>query len=228
MIIFEAPKNYHEMLNKIGWYTFVGIFIATIMGVNANATIKDILEKSSLGLKFEYNGINFAVGYIYPAVVLGFIARTIKFHDKVSDLFRIRKEFDIKYILTPICEGLGKKINKHLKDTLQAKRDELMTRLFYKYASSTNAQIDTHLIITALDNWCGYWILLELRIIFIVLSIILLILGTPDIYLYILVALIFIMTILANVLYKCGIKYAKDEVAEILSDNNRRKAMRIY
>jgi hypothetical protein len=78
-------------------------------------------------------------------------------HNKISDLFQIRKKFDVSYILIPLSKAVEIPIDENYKNVLKTNRKTLMADVFYKYASSTNPQIDKHLIWIALDKWSWYW-----------------------------------------------------------------------
>lgn len=225
MPFFKAPKDYPEMLNKIACYNFLGSLIATILAVNFSEDIKKFFTLISFGLEFEKDGIKFAVSYLYPAVLIAIISRASKLHDRISDIFKIRKRFDLKFILIEISKELGYFEGEKTIKKLAEKREELMYSVFYKYASSTSPKIDTHLIIMALDNWCWYWITIELRFICILLCIMLFIFNKSNYAFFIIIAIL-VMTLMALPVKHGCVVNAKKEITSILEDRSRKEEIR--
>ncbi len=98
--------------------------------------------------------------FIVPAFLVAGVARVMRLHDKVSDWFRIRERFDLYRILIPLCGAVGIAIDVPLSEKLKSKRHKAMAR-FYRYASFEDPKISKALVLSAIDLWTWYWILLE-------------------------------------------------------------------
>jgi len=108
---------------------------------------------------------------------VGAIARSIRLHDRISDVFRIRLRFDVDYLLLPLARDSGANVGALSMAKLRKERGRLMAKTFYKYASSTDPVIDKHLIYQALDWWSWYWVLVEAVAVFLPTGVSLLFLG---------------------------------------------------
>ena len=157
---FLAPKNYSQMLLKIATCTFLWTLLVTCLIAYVSPAAKRFLGHFSVTVSVA--GIeSIPIGYFAVAVIVALLFRVLKVHDRVSDVFGIRKRFDIQEILIPLAGGVGKPVTLDIKEHFDKRRDELMRRIYYKYASSTQPQIDPHIIIMALDRWSWFWILIE-------------------------------------------------------------------
>jgi hypothetical protein len=161
MIPFTAPKDYPEMLNKIGVFTLAGALILTWAVAHANPAVAGLLFAGSF--KIPIAGIDLPPLFVVPAVVIAIPFRVLKFHDRVSDLFRIREDFDLHEILTPLAAGVGLATSLPSLRTYRASRRDLMNRVFYRYADSSDPKIPQHYITMALDSWTWYWIIAEFQ-----------------------------------------------------------------
>jgi len=111
----------------------------------------------------EIMGVKVSLGTILLALLIAFVSRAVKMHDRLSNLLRIRRNFDVREILVPLAV---KTIGSPTEDKLARitrQRDRLMDQVFYQYVSSTRhpGEIDSHLIEGALDQWSWFWCLLE-------------------------------------------------------------------
>lgn len=220
---FEAPKNYPDMLNKIATYTFVGLLAWFYILGRVWPEASTILNKFSVNIKFA--GFDLPLGYLVSAGGLAIFARMIKFHDKLSILFRIRYRFDVYRVLKPMAEKVGYNLNKVDIAILKTQRNDLMNNVFYKYASSTSPKIDAHIVIMALDTWCWFWILLENMIVAAPFVMILFKLNKIK-YLYAF-GVIGIIGLLAMVyLYYACIGNAKKQINAILADKASEKGIK--
>jgi hypothetical protein len=149
-------KNYSSMLNRIFLCTAISASVATAI-LRAHWKWLDELLKP-LDIPIELIGLKDQkwFGYIVPGVAFAFIARTIRLHDRLSDLLWIRAIFDVHHILLPLAQESGFPVGKLKMKTLYAQRNALMGDAFYKFVSSTNPKIDKHLIYEALDWWSWY------------------------------------------------------------------------
>jgi hypothetical protein len=97
------------------------------------------------------------------AFVVAILTHTFQFHDRISDVFGIRRRFDRKTILIPLFRGVGCVVTKDKEAKIAQQRDELMHAVFYKYASSGSTQplVDRHDIEHALNAWSWFWVFVE-------------------------------------------------------------------
>lgn len=156
---FVAPKNYSQMLLKIALFTFLCALCFAWLAAHTSPVAKEFL--GVFRIHISTFGLDIPFGYFLVAFLVAFAFRVAKLHDRISDLFGIRKRFDVQEILTPLAAGVGIPVTLETRERLESKRDEAMRRVFYKYASSTKPQIDDHVIIMALDKWSWFWILIE-------------------------------------------------------------------
>src|SRR5207249_3941140 len=116
---------------------------------------------------------------ILPAFLVALLFRIFKMHDRLSDVFGIRKRFDLDEILAPLSKGAGVPFTKPMRARATSRRDSLMASVFYAYASGTEgkAKIDPHLVTMALDQWSWFWILAEAVFVMVATGVALLIAG---------------------------------------------------
>ena len=164
---FAQPKDYDEMLLKIMVFTF-GISLVIVSVVAHNwPTLWNLLHPVWLTFDIEVLGLrNVPTAYVIVAFIISLFARVSRLHDLVSDVFGIRERFDLYEVLIPLAGGAGLAIDPAKEARLRSKRDEIMSDVFYRYASSTNPVIDQHIIWTALDRWSWFWICIEAIVVF--------------------------------------------------------------
>ena len=156
--------------------------------------------------------------YVLIPLVVAFISRIVKLHDKISDLFSIRHEFDKKHILLPIARKVGYDLST---DINKEKRNNLMYKVFYPYAGFNDPVIDAQLVRTALDNWGWFWVGIEAAFMFLLTSVIFLCmqLGGQS-FAFLLISITIIL--LCIIQYKACISSATAEVNTICDDGNRK------
>lgn len=216
---FAAPKDYAEMLNKIMFYTYFGSLGCTVLIGMVSPEISTFLNKFTITV----NVIVFdklPIAYAIVPLVIALAARISKLHDRISDLFRIREVFDIQEILIPLAGGVGVPVDIKMLAVLKQQRDQLMYKVFYKYASSTKPIIDSHLIIFALDKWSWFWILIELIVVCVIALIVLLILAAHQAAAWLATGII-TATLAATFINRACASLAHAQVTEILSDAAR-------
>jgi len=129
--------NYDEMLTRIAIGTIVISSLAIWWMRSAipslDVYLASIDKMPAVGPFKDYDKL--PVGTILPGIVIGVLFRVVKLHDRVSDLFGVRRRFDISEILIPICGQLDKKLTFERRDQLAQERHQWMDRLFYAYAS---------------------------------------------------------------------------------------------
>jgi hypothetical protein len=222
---FRSPENYSEMLQKIGFFTFVAALGFTILLSGAIPSISIALDS----LKVPVDVLGISIPVLYPAVALGFAgpAHVIKLHDRVSDLFGIREAFDIHEILVPLAGGTGIPTTVAFLKRLREGRDNVMNGVFYKYAdsSASSPAVQKHLIVTALNTWTWYWILVEASVVAIVALAILLAWNSWHSAAWVATGLVLCFLILPFLKRWCA-SHAHAQVEQILSDADRLAAVR--
>jgi len=216
-------ENYTDMLNRIALFTFItNILIVVILKKNS-IYFQDFVFY--LYVKFPFLKISIdpifklpmKLIYLLPSAIITLIFRIVYMHNKISDLFKIRKNFDVKYILVPLSNAVEIPIDKDYLTVLNKRRKDLMADVFYKYASSTNPQIDKHLIWIALDKWSWYWIFIEFITSLFIWGLILFFLKD---YLFFLIifSIIILFSILSIFWIKIFPRYAKNQIDAIISN----------
>src|SRR6202030_1923323 len=129
MFPFDRPTTYGEMLNKIGMFTFLlalGLtFVVAYFSPPAAAFLR------SQHTTFEILTLRIPSLYVIPAAGVVLIARIIRLHDKVSDIFGIRAKFDLYRILIPLCGSLGISVDNEFRDKLRRHRKSALAKTFY-------------------------------------------------------------------------------------------------
>lgn len=222
---FESVSGYPAMLNKIGISTFFISLGATWLLRKNLAPLGTIL--SPLDLTVTIQGLSVQIGYVIPALVLALSFRIFKVHDRISDLFGIRRRFDVHEILVPLAGEVGVAVSVEKAKRMAEKRDDLMREVFYRYASGTPSQavIDEQMITMALDQWSWYWMLLEASAIILPCALVLLVLlrtGPAACLLLTFVVLLGFMRLLMPL----SADYAHREVKAIVEDQARRNHLR--
>ena len=225
----ELPKltvsDYPEMLNKLAW--FFGTF-ATIQVYIFRYTIPDlakIVESLSRALPDQlivYGITPIDLVPIIVGVVLGVFTRAVKLHDLISDIFSIRMNFDICYIILPMAALCGAQLTPLQLERLPHSRNSLMSKIFYRYASSTSSDtiVSDHDLKQALTNWSWYWVVVELGVLVVATVAIYWVFGAIE-YIPYYIMLLFILAMLGMHLRNGCIKYAHSQIKTIINDQER-------
>lgn len=151
--ILKVVTNYDQMLSKISISTFFVFWFSTNL-IFFNPTDFDTLK-----LNFQLETSSYLMIF---SIIIAVIARMIKFHDLLSNLFKIRLKYDVQYIIKPLIDSIrpDKIIDM---DSLISNRNQIMYSCFYKYASSKdeNSIVSKHLITQVLESWSWFWMILE-------------------------------------------------------------------
>lgn len=158
--MFGMVENYSQMLNRIAIFTGITTFILALILTETTPLFQDLLIKFK-DVQIEIMDTKVSIVHAVIAFLALLISRIFKLHNIISDILKIRHKFDVQYILMPIAGEVGFALNETKIKNMNIKRKELMVQVFYKYASSTNPQIDKHLINKALDSWSWFWVLVE-------------------------------------------------------------------
>ncbi|MEZ0085216.1 hypothetical protein ABIF72_007714 [Bradyrhizobium japonicum] len=164
---FFGPKNYSEMLWKIAladfWLTLACSFLVRydpwINGLFLRVEHLPGFEEFATAIKAPEVNVG---GFALALLVLIF-SRVTRFHDRISDIFKIRARFDRANILLPLAVMSGAQMSARQVANLKRDRQHLMRATFYKYASSRSEHplVDKHDIESALEAWHMYWVALE-------------------------------------------------------------------
>jgi len=220
--LFKSVGDYSAMIAKIAISTFVAALFSVVLLRLQFAALDELLSPLSISISLTY-GITLPLGTVLPALIVALASRVFKLHDRISDLFHIRKRFDVGEILFPLAIGSGANLTGDQIRRIKNERRSLMYKVFYKYASGTKekAVIDSHYITMALDQWCWYWIVLEMTVLAFLLGAVFF--STTR---YFLAAVFFAGVLLALVILllirnECA-KYAMQEVEAILEQAERK------
>jgi hypothetical protein len=218
---FTTVSDYPTMLNKIAWGNFANS-IACVWILRYNITPFDsLLSKLNIPVKI-FDGFSLPLGTLILAIIIALISRAIKYHDKLSDLFQIRKRFDVFHILVPLAVLSNANCSVEKIESFRSHRRNLMNNVFYKYASSSpgKAKIETHYITMALDQWSWYWMLLEAMSLYLITSILLLFYSSSILLAYILLLFILVSVGCLQLLKHENIKYAYQELSQIIDNDS--------
>jgi hypothetical protein len=166
--IFLSSKNYDEMLKKLAAFLFYETWIMTFLlrGIpSVDAAFRSVESFGAIGTALSTipNHEKLNLGGLAVALLIAGLSYAIQLHDRISDLFGIRRRFDRNYILLPLAVLVGAELSPRQLIALTRSRDNLMRTVFYPYVSSRNETplVDKHEIERALDAWSWYWLLIE-------------------------------------------------------------------
>lgn len=209
----EPAKTYTAILNQIGGIT-LSVMCACVW--LANQWAPALL--ASTGPQIEVDSLKISIP-AYPllgAVILAGIFRLIKLHDRISDLFGIRKRYDYKHIIRPLFLGSKPGAPFPAPEKLHMKRREIMRATFYVYTQESGDEvIDGHFVEMVWESLRWLWAIVEAIAVLIACSVLCLVLGELG------AALKFgLLLMLLGSLYPVAAKYSarqtSNEVTEIL------------
>lgn len=224
MSLVGQPQSYSNMLTRIFWATLIAGVLCTFALASVSPAARNFLESWSAGISIA---VLDSVKALYVLVPLGLaiLSRVFLLHDKVSDLFGIRRRFDLKNILRPLAEGVGFPVAGADWMRVEESRDLAMTRTFYRYASFTNPRIDIQMVRTAADRWAWFWCTVEPQVILIAACSIFVVLRAWSWLLYLLSAIV-VLILVGALLWPQLRKGARTQVAEILDNECWREEVR--
>jgi hypothetical protein len=185
---FSTSKDYGQVLKKLAVFAFCEVYIITLF-LRANPTIDGFFS----GIEFwgpigkatswipHYADLN--VGGAAIALFVAILSNIFQFHDRISDVFGIRRRFDCTNILIPLSISVGSEVSTTKPGEIEKHRDRLMRSVFYKYASSRDDTplVDKHDIEHAMNAWSWFWVFVEAIAYFGTGAVIALWLGSKDI-----------------------------------------------
>lgn len=155
--LFLGPtKDYQGILARLALTTGLGVLgCELLLGWQLPATqpFFELVTTRARVLDFDVPLVALVI-----AVALSGLSRMIRFNDRLSELFRITKRFELHYILQPLALRSQAIIEPKKFTHLESEREELMQKLFYDEVR----KIDQHYVRTAFERWGWYWMLLEL------------------------------------------------------------------
>src|SRR5688572_7840953 len=126
MSLIAQPESYSDMLKRIFTATLSIGIICTFFLASVSPDVRKFLEslnaETSIGILDGVKAL-----YVLVPLSLAILARVFLLHDKISDLFGLRKRFDIVNILTPLAEGTGFPTNGTEWNHIVNNRDLAMT-----------------------------------------------------------------------------------------------------
>lgn len=163
--LLYTPRNYGQVLNKLAGFALYQVYLITLLLRNV-PQIDDAFRSVEtcgtlgklLGAVPQSDVLN--LFGLMIAILAALLSHASRLHDRISDLLRIRRQFDVNHILLPLAEGVKSKADK---EKVSANRDKLMRAVFYRYASSRDEQplVDKHDIEHALTAWTSLWTCVE-------------------------------------------------------------------
>lgn len=220
----STPKNYEQILKKLASFAFYETYFITLFlrsNPGFDAFFSKIESWGAVGklvsIVPQHEVINLS------GMVIAFAAaiptHTFHFHDRISDVFGIRRRFDRKSILVPLSQRVGSLVNEDKEAKIGEHRDKLMRAVFYKYASSRadNPLVDKHDIEHALNAWSWFWVFVEAVAYFGLGTIIAWWLGSND--LARIFAIISVTLLILALLQRARLgRYARPQIDRIVAD----------
>ena len=218
-------SNYPEMLRKLSTATFfvtIGclVILRTVEPIDGALKHLDVFTPAIP----IFGSVKIPFGTFLIAFVVAAVSESIRLHNKISDVFRIRSEFDLRWILIPMALLSAVVLTSAQFEKLRIEKRRLVNEVFYAYASSTAGRqvIDPHLITQALTTWSWYWLCAEAIVIIIPTAAILAFWSQFQWVSGLLTTVLVLMLVMRVFRADCSM-YAEAQVREILSDNGRRQ-----
>ena len=224
MSIIGQPQSYSDMLKRIFAATLAVGVLCTLGVAAVSPSVRSFLEswdaKTSIGILPPVKAL-----YVLIPLIAAILARVFLLHDRISDLFRIRRGFDIEHILKPLAEGVGFGTVGEKWKRIENNRKLAMTRTFYRYAGFANPKIDMQLVRTAADRWAWFWSTLEPAAILLIAGPIFAVLRAW-LQFWIVLASTAVLILIALLLWPQLRKGARSQVDEILTNGDWKEDVR--
>jgi hypothetical protein len=231
-VTMTMPKltvsNYPEMLRKLSTailFVTIGclaLLRTNVVPIDQNLQLLDVMTPAIP----VFGPIKIPFGTFFIAFAFACISESVKLHDKISDVLKIRHEFDVRWILIPMALLSGAILNTAQFERLKLERRRLMGDAFYAYASSTPGRqvIDPHTITQALTSWSWYWLCAEAIVVIIPTAAALAYAGHFQYATALLAIVLALMLVMRFFRIDCS-RYADSQIQQILNDNGRRSAV---
>jgi hypothetical protein len=230
--VFLRPKNYNEMLVKLGafilWESYVITFLLRgIKSIDEKLHSVESYEQVTAVLSLIPNHEKLNPAGFFVALAVAYVSRAIQLHDRISDVLGIRRRFDRNYILLPLAVLVGAELKPQQLTTLAANRDTIMREVFYRYASSRADKplVDRHDIEGALDAWSWYWVLVEGTLLALSGALIAALFGSSDLTAFFSLAFGGLW-LLASLYYLRLERFARPEIEAIATNEEAKLAVR--
>jgi hypothetical protein len=224
MSLIGQPESYSDMLKRIFAATVTVGVLCTFALAAVSPAVRTFLEswnaETSIGILDSVKAL-----YVLIPLLLAILARVFLLHDKISDLLRIRRRFDLENILRPLAEGIGFPTAGPKWEQIEGDRDLAMRRTFYRYASLKDPKIDVQLVRTAGDRWAWFWCTVEPLIILLMAGSIFAVLGAWF-QLFVVLAAMAVLILTGFLLWPQLRTGARNQVGEILNNENWKGEMR--
>src|SRR6185437_1839633 len=160
-------SDYPEMLRKLSAAALIVTVVCVWFLRGRIPTIDHALHHFDIESPVMlFGAFSAPTGTLIIGLIIAVFSESLKVHNKLSNLFRVRAFFDHYCILVPMALLAGSHIDSAKYERIESTRNRLMRETFYEYATSTKgAKIDTHLITQALTAWSWYWICVEAKIV---------------------------------------------------------------
>jgi hypothetical protein len=224
MSLIGQPKSYSDMLKRIFWATFAVGVVCTLAVTPASPLAYMFFESWDTKISIAILD-SIKAWYVLIPLLIAILSRVFLLHDKVSDLLRIRRRFDLEHILRPLADGVGFPTMGVGWKQIEQNRKLAMTRTFYRYASFRDPKIDVQLVRTAADRWAWFWCTVEPLIILVVAGIIMVVLGAWSLLCFILSGMV-VLILISLLLWPQLRAGARNQVAEILHNDGWRAEVR--
>jgi hypothetical protein len=220
----STPKNYGQVLKRLASFAFYETYILTLILRSIprfDAFFTGIEKWGPIGKVLSiipnYTALN--ISGVVIAFTVAILTHMFQFHDRISDVLGIRRQFDRKHILIPMAARVGVTITPDKEKELNRRRDELMGAAFYRYASSRDDKpiVDKHDIEHALSAWSWFWVFVEAAVYWIVAAVTAWVLGAAHLgWVLIIMAAVFIVIAFLQRLRLPA--YARPQIDAILRD----------
>lgn len=215
----EPAKTYATVLNQIGLYTFSVMCVCVWL---ADSWAPALFVSAGPQIELEWLKITLPAYPLGVCVFLALVFRLIKLHDRISDLFGIRKRYDYEHVIRPLFVGSKPNAAFPSPEMIHANRSTIMRRTFYVYTQNSGDEvIDGHFIEMVWESLRWFWVVLEAIAVLFAFTFLCLVFGEMS------AALKFALILIpAGALFvvaeKHCIRQTNNEVSEILSNPSRR------
>jgi len=126
---FDSVENYPQMRNKISFFTLTVAIFCVVLVKNNILAVSTFLDTFSIEVVLLPD-LPLPIGIIVPALLIALFFHIIKFHDQLSNIFRIRRNFDIYRILIPMALLSSSNLSQSKLGIAKQRRKELMNQVF--------------------------------------------------------------------------------------------------
>ena len=154
--MLAMPKDNIEMRKKLLFFNIVSLVAIYFL------ILPNVITNNSTPV-IEMLGTTINANILIPILIIALASDAYQFHNILGQIFPIRETIDIEYIIKPLAGSLG--ITFETKTLLKLKnkntRDDLMGKIFYRYADSLNPLISPFRIACAFEGNFWMWYSLD-------------------------------------------------------------------